>query len=50
MGVILIGGFSVNLCNMVLNGETDPYVALVKEITKERYAPILEIAHEVLDK
>lgn len=50
MGVILISGFSVNLCNMVLNGETDPYVALVKEITKERYAPILEIAHEVLDK
>jgi hypothetical protein len=44
LGVILISGFSVNLCNMVLNGETDPYMALAKEITKERYYPILKVA------
>ena len=43
-GVSLISGFSVNLVNMVLSNETDPYVALVKEITKERYYPILEVA------
>lgn len=45
-GVALISGFSVNLVNMVLSNETDPYVALVKEITKERYYPILEVAFE----
>jgi hypothetical protein len=44
LGVILISGFSVNLCNMVLNGETDPYMALAKEVTKERYYPILKVA------
>jgi hypothetical protein len=45
-GVALISGFSVNLVNMVLSNETDPYIALVKEITKERYYPILEVAFE----
>lgn len=44
LGVILISGFSVNLCNMVLNGETDPYMALVKEITRERYYPVLKVS------
>ena len=42
LGVILIGGFSVNLFNMVLNNETDPYNALVAELNKERYKPIEE--------
>lgn len=45
-GVALISGFSVNLVNMVLSSETDPYVALVREITKERYYPILKVAFE----
>ena len=45
-GVALISGFSVNLVNMVLSNETDPYIALVKEITKERYYPILKVAFE----
>ncbi len=47
-GVILMSGFSVNLCNMVFNNETDPYVALVKEITKERYHAVLKVANKVL--
>lgn len=42
LGVILIGGFSVNLFNMVLNNETDPYNALVAELNKERYKPVEE--------
>lgn len=42
LGVILIGGFSVNLFNMVLNNETDPYNALVAELSKERYNAVEE--------
>ena len=48
LGVALISGFSVNLCNMVLSGETDPYIALVKEIIKERYYPVIEVAKKHL--
>lgn len=47
LGVILIGGFSVNLFNMVLNNETDPYNALVAELNKERYKPVEEALTEV---
>lgn len=43
LGVTLVSGFSVNVMNMVMNGELDPYKCLVKELNKERYAPI-EIA------
>ena len=39
-GVILVSGFSVNTLNMVLNGETDPFKALVKELDVERYSAI----------
>lgn len=39
-GVILVSGFSVNTLNMVLNGETDPFKALVKELEVERYSAI----------
>lgn len=45
-GVALISGFSVNLVNMVLSSETDPYKALVHELIRERYYPVLEIALE----
>ena len=41
-GVILIGGFSVNLFNMVLSNETDPYKALIAELNKERYNAVAE--------
>lgn len=39
-GVILVSGFSVNTLNMVLNGETDPFKSLVKELEVERYSAI----------
>lgn len=39
-GVVLISGFSQNVISMVMNGENDPYVALVKELDKERYNAI----------
>ena len=39
-GVILVSGFAVNTLNMVLNGETDPFKALVKELEIERYSAI----------
>jgi hypothetical protein len=45
-GVALISGFSVNLVNMVLSSETDPYKALVHELIRERCYPVLEIALE----
>ena len=43
-GVLLISGFSQNVLNMVMNGETDPYVALVKELNGDRYSniPLIE--------
>ena len=40
LGVALVSGFSPAITKMVLNGETDPYKALVKEITSERYSQI----------
>lgn len=39
-GVVLISGFSQNVLSMVMNGKTDPYDALVEELTKERYEKI----------
>jgi len=39
-GVVLVSGFSVNTLNMVLNGETDPMLALVKEIDSKQYEAI----------
>ena len=40
LGVALVSGFSPAVTKMVLNGETDPYQALVKEITGERYKQV----------
>lgn len=39
-GVTLISGFSQNVLSMVMNEETDPYQALLKELSKERYEKI----------
>lgn len=36
-GVILVSGFSVNTLKMVMNNETDPYIALVKTVMTPRY-------------
>lgn len=45
-GVLLVSGFSQNILNMVMNGETDSYKALIKELDKKRYAniPLIKFA------
>ena len=48
LGVILVSGFSVNIFNMVLNNETDPYIALTKELNIERYAPVEEAVKDII--
>jgi hypothetical protein len=42
MGVVLVSGFSVNICKMIMNGQTDPYDCLVETLNSERYFPIAE--------
>ncbi len=39
-GVILMSGYSVSLCKMVLSNETDPYKALMRELESDRYSEI----------
>ncbi len=36
-GVILVSGFSVNICQMVLSGELSPYKALIETLNRPRY-------------
>lgn len=43
MGVVLVSGFSVNICKMVMNGKTNP---LVETITGERYSLVDEKIHD----
>lgn len=40
LGVGLVSGFSVNVCNMVLSGSLDPYECLKEQLDSERYAPV----------
>lgn len=42
MGVGLVSGFSVNVCNMVLSNELDPYKCLKEQLNGERYQVIGE--------
>ena len=46
-GVVLVSGFSVNTLNMVLNGQTDPFLSLVEELTTEKYNSIPLLANVV---
>lgn len=39
-GVGLVSGFSVNICNMVLSNELDPFVCLKKMLDSERYRKV----------
>ena len=45
-GVLLVSGFSQNILNMIMDDEKDPYKALIKELSKDRYAsiPLIEYA------
>lgn len=42
LGVGLVSGFSVNVCNMVLSNELDPFVCLKKILDGERYRRVEE--------
>lgn len=42
LGVGLVSGFSVNVCNMVLSNELDPFLCLKKILDGERYNPVEE--------
>lgn len=48
LGVILISGFSVQLLDMVMSGETDPYKAILKTINSARYDAVEEAVKPVL--
>ena len=43
MGVALVSGFSVNICKMVMSGQTDPFLCLLETLNVERYQPIEDI-------
>ena len=47
LGVILVSGFSVNIVNMVLSGETDPWFALKDVLDNERYNQISDKLNSV---
>lgn len=40
LGVVLASGFSVQIMNMFMSGETDPYKVLLEIINSERYQPV----------
>ncbi len=40
LGVALVSGFSVNICNMVLSNELDPFTCLKKVLDSERYQKV----------
>lgn len=42
LGVGLVSGFSVNVCNMVLSNELDPFACLKKVLDSERYRKVEE--------
>ena len=49
-GVLLISGFSQNVLSMVMNGKTDPYEALVEELSKERYSQVPLVTFSTITK
>ncbi len=42
LGVGLVSGFSVNVCNMVLSNELNPFVCLKKILESERYRKVAD--------
>ncbi len=47
LGVALVSGFSVNVVNMVMSGQLDPYDCLLEAINVERYQPVEDVLHPV---
>ena len=48
LGVVLMSGYSQNLVEMVMSGETDPYECLVKQLNDKRYDAVEEAVKSVL--
>lgn len=48
LGVILMSGFSVQLLDMVMSGETDPYKAILSVINSERYKAVEDAVKNLL--
>lgn len=42
-GVVLVSGFSPNILDMVMTGETDPYQCLLSVLDSERYQAVEEV-------
>ena len=42
LGVALVSGFSVNVCNMVLSNELNPFACLKKILDSERYQKVAD--------
>lgn len=40
LGLILCSSFSIQILNMFMSGETDPYVILLEQLNTERYKPV----------
>lgn len=49
-GVALVSGYSVNIMNMVLSNELDPYKCLLKQLNAERYQIIEDKFKELEEK
>lgn len=48
LGVILLGGFSIQLLDMVMSGELDPYKAILKTIGSQRYDLVEEAIADII--
>lgn len=47
-GVILVGGFSPQICKMVMSGAMDPYSCLMDAINSKRYDAVSEVVKGLL--
>jgi hypothetical protein len=48
MGVVLMSGFSVQLLDMVMSGETDPYKAVLETINSPRYQAVEDAVKDIV--
>jgi hypothetical protein len=48
MGVVLMSGFSVQLLDMVMSGETDPYRAVLETINSPRYQAVEDAVKDIV--
>ena len=48
LGVALVSGFSVNIVNMVMSNQTDPYECLLDALNIERYKPVEDAVKNII--